>query len=144
MLLPTGIFQDTYFDYHPGVTNTWIISTAMQVYFPEYRGFGQGYFDQRKPFFEEFMRENGKETLNLVRISRYIQTGVLALLALTAFFLLSSLAGQHTAFLSMSLALIAPFFLGHSRLLNMEGMGAIVRTGLLVGDSHIPCKRVEN
>ncbi len=126
-------FQDTYFEYHPGVTNMWIISTAMQVYFPEYRGFGQGYFDQRKPFFEEFMRENGKETLNLVRISRYIQTGVLALLALTAFFLLSSLAGQHTAFLSMSLAMIAPFFLGHSRLLNMEGMGAMFVLVSLLG-----------
>lgn len=118
-------FEDTYFEYHPGVTNMWIISTAMHFYFPEYRGFGQGFFDQRKPFFEEFLRENGKETLDLVRNSRYIQAGVLALLALTAFFLLSSLAGQNVAFLSIALATISPFFLGHSRLLNMETMGAM-------------------
>lgn len=126
-------FQDTYFEYHPGVTNMWVISTAMHLYFPEYRGLGQGYFDQRKPFFEEFLRENGKETLNLVRLSRYIQTGVLALFALTAFFLLSSLVGQNIAFFSIALATISPFFLGHSRLLNMESMGAMFVLVSLLG-----------
>lgn len=126
-------FQDTYFEYHPGVTNMWIISTAMQVYFPEYRGFGQGYFDQRKPFFEEFLREHGKETLDLVRYARYIQAGVLALLALMAFVLLASLAEEKTAFLSIILAMISPFFLGHSRLMNMESMGAMFVLVSLLG-----------
>lgn len=126
-------FKNTYFEYHPGVTNMWIISTAMHVYFPEYRGFGQGFFDQRKPFFEEFLREHGKETLNLVRDARYIQAAVLALLALTAFFLLGSLVGQNAAFLSIALATISPFFLGHSRLLNMESMGAMFVLVSLLG-----------
>lgn len=115
-------FQDTYFEYHPGVTNTWILSSAMFLYFPEYRGYGQGYFDQRKPFFEEFMREHGKETLTLVRYSRYIQAGVLAVTSVAAFLLLSLLVSEYAAFLAIALATIAPFFLGHSRLLNMESM----------------------
>lgn len=115
-------FQDTYFEYHPGVTNMWIISTAMHFYFPEYRGFGQGFFDQRKPFYEEFMRENGKETLDLVRYSRYIQAGVLAILVVIAFLLLSLVVGEVAAFIALALATISPFFLGHSRLLNMETM----------------------
>jgi len=126
-------FKDTYFEYHPGVTNMWVISTAMHTYFPEYRGYGQGFFDQRKPFFEEFLREHGKETLDLVRNARYIQAVVLALLALTAFFLLSSLVGQNAAFLSIALATISPFFLGHSRLLNMESMGALFVLVSLLG-----------
>jgi len=126
-------FKDTYFEYHPGVTNMWVISTAMHVYFPEYRSFGQGFFDQRKPFFEEFLRENGKETLELVRTSRYIQAGVLAILAVIAFFLLGLLAGEQTAFLSIALASISPFFLGHSRLLNMEAMGALFVIVSLLG-----------
>ena len=117
-----GAFEDTYFEYHPGVTNTWVIASAMHLYFPEYRGLGQGYFDQRKPKFEEFMRENGKEAIDLVRDSRYIQAGVLALLAVTAFLLLQLLVEQKTAFFSIALAAIAPFFLGHSRLLNVEGL----------------------
>lgn len=118
-------FQDTYFEYHPGVTNMWVISTAMLAYFPEYRGFGQGFFDQRKPFYEEFLRENGKETIDLVRFARYIQAGVLALFAIIAFLLLSLIVGENLAFLSIALATISPFFLGHSRLLNMETMGAM-------------------
>jgi hypothetical protein len=118
-------FADTYFEYHPGVTNTWIIGSAMFFYFPEYRSFEQGFFDQRKPKFEDFMRSHGKEALELVRISRFIQAGVLAILAVTAFILLSLLVGENTAFLSVSLATIAPFFLGHSRLLNMESMLAL-------------------
>lgn len=118
-------FQDTYFEYHPGVTNMWVISTAMLAYFPEYRGFGQGFFDQRKPFYEEFLRENGKETIELVRYARYIQAGVLAIFAVIAFLLLSLIVGENLAFLSITLATISPFFLGHSRLLNMETMGAV-------------------
>lgn len=118
-------FENTYFEYHPGVTNMWIISTAMHFYFPEYRGFGQGFFDQRKPHFEEFLRENGKETIDLVRYSRYIQAAVLAVLSLIAFFLLTLLIGEWIAFASIALATISPFFLGHSRLMNMETMLAM-------------------
>ena len=115
-------FENTYFEYHPGVTNTWVITAAMFSYFPEYRGFGQGYFDQRKPKFEEFMRSHGKEALDLVRDARFIQTGILAVLAVVSFLLLQLLVDQKAAFLSITLATIAPFFLGHSRLLNVEGM----------------------
>ena len=118
-------FENTYFEYHPGVTNMWVISTAMLAYFPEYRGFGQGFFDQRKPFYEEFLRENGKETIELVRYARTIQAGVLAIFAIIAFLLLSLIVGENLAFLSIALASISPFFLGHSRLLNMEAMGAM-------------------
>ena len=118
-------FENTYFEYHPGVTNMWIISAAMHFYFPEYRGYGQGFFDTRKPKFEEFMRSHDREAIDLVRISRYIQAGVLAVLAITAFLLLSILAGESIALLAIALASISPFFLGHSRLLNMESMVAM-------------------
>ncbi len=115
-------FENTIYEYHPGVTNMWIIGTAMHFYFPEYRGFGQGYFDPLKPKFEEFMRENNKDILELVRDARLIHAAVLAILAVAAFLLLSQLIDSKIAFLSIALAVIAPFYLGHSRLLNLEGM----------------------
>ena len=62
-------FANTLYDYHPAVTTTWMVTTGMVAYSPEYRGFGQGYFDVRKPKFEEFMREHGKDVLELVRRS---------------------------------------------------------------------------
>lgn len=115
-------FEKTIFEYHPGVMNMWIVGAAMHIYFPEYRGFGQGYFDPLKMKFEEFMREHGKEALDVARISRYIHAGVLAVLALTAFLLLRLLVDPKAAFLSVALAALAPFYLGHSRLMNLEGM----------------------
>jgi len=115
-------FENTYYEYHPGVTNMWIVATAMNFYFPEYRGLGQGYFDPQKPKFEEFMRKHDKDVMILVRNSRFIQSGVLAVLAVAGFLLLQLIFDQKTAFLSMALAAIAPFYLGHSRMLNLEGM----------------------
>ena len=117
-----GEFEKTIFEYHPGVTNMWIVGAAMHIYFPEYRGFGQGYFDPLKQKFEEFMREQGKEALDVARVSRYIHAGVLAVLALTAFLLLRLLIDPKAAFLSVALAALSPFYLGHSRLMNLEGM----------------------
>ena len=120
--LTHGDFENTLYEYHPGVTNMWIVATATHFYFPEYRGMGQGYFDPLKQKFEEFLRENGKEAIDLVRNSRLIQAGVLAVLAVMGFLLLQLLVGENAAFLSIALAVLAPFFLGHSRLLNIEGM----------------------
>ena len=68
------------------------------------------------------MRSHGKEAIELVRTARLIQAGVLAVLAVVGFMLLQLLVDQKAAFLSIALATIAPFFLGHSRLLNVEGM----------------------
>ncbi len=120
--LTHGDFENTLYEYHPGVTNMWIVATALHFYFPEYRGMGQGYFDPLKPKFEEFLRQNGREAIDLVRNSRLIQAGVLAVLAVTGFLLLQLLVDQNAALLSIALATIAPYYLGHSRLLNLEGM----------------------
>ena len=63
-------FETTIYDYHPAVTTTWIVTAGMLSYFPKYRALEQGYFDVRKPKFEDFMRANGKEAMDLVRNSR--------------------------------------------------------------------------
>jgi 4-amino-4-deoxy-L-arabinose transferase-like glycosyltransferase len=115
-------FENTIYEYHPGVTNMWIVGTAMHFYFPEYRGIGQGYFDPLKPKFEEFMRSHDKDAIVLVRYSRLIHAGILVILVVAGFLLLRLLVNQKAAYLSMALVAVAPFFLGHSRLLNLEGM----------------------
>jgi hypothetical protein len=123
--LTHGDFENTIYDYHPAVTTTWMVTAGMISYFPEYRGFGQGYFDVRKPLFENFMREQGKETLPLIRNSRLAQVALLTVLALLGFLLLQKLVDEKVAFLSVAIAMNAPFFLGHSRLINHEGMLAM-------------------
>jgi 4-amino-4-deoxy-L-arabinose transferase-like glycosyltransferase len=126
-------FANTIYDYHPAVTTTWMVTAGMVSYFPEYRGLGQGYFDVRKPLFENFMREQGKDTLPLIRNSRLIQIGMLIVLALLSFFLLQMLVDEKVAFLAIALALNAPFFLGISRLINHEGLLAMFVLVALLG-----------
>lgn len=115
-------FSNTIYDYHPAVTTTWVVTAGMLSYFPEYRAYGQGYFDVRKPHFEEFLRKNEKQALTLVRNSRLFQSLIIVGMALIAFFFLQFLVGQTSAFLAVALFMTAPYFLGHARLLNHEGM----------------------
>ncbi len=126
-------FENTIYDYHPAVTTTWVVTAGMLSYFPEYRGYGQGYFDVRKPHFEQFLRDHGRQALGLLRNARLIQTALLMALALLGFLLLQLLVGQQAAFLSIALAMTAPFFLGHARLLNHEGMLSMVALVSLLG-----------
>jgi hypothetical protein len=123
--ITSGDFENTFYEYHPGITNQWIVAAALHLYFPEYRGMGQGYFDPLKPRFEEFLREQNREALVLARYSRYLQAGVIAVLTVLAFLLLRLLIPETSALLGMALAVISPFYLGHSRLLNLEGMLAL-------------------
>ncbi|MBL8090082.1 MAG: glycosyltransferase family 39 protein [Anaerolineales bacterium] len=118
-------FENTRYDYHPAVTTTWIITAGMLSYFPEYRGLGQGYFDVRKTNYEEFLRAQEKDVLTILRNGRYVQTAVILFFAVVAFYFLQLIVGYSIAFLSVSLAMLAPFFLGHARLFNHEGMLAI-------------------
>lgn len=136
-------FANTLYDYHPAVTTTWVVTAGMVAYFPEYRGFGQGYFDVRKPKFEEFLHENGKEALDLLRYSRWVQSLLILAFALLGFFLLQKLLDYRLAFLSIALAMTAPFYLGHSRLLNHEGMLAIFAVVSLIG-MHVYLEKGKN
>ncbi|MGE5251584.1 MAG: glycosyltransferase family 39 protein [Bacteroidota bacterium] len=115
-------FAHTIYDYHPAVTTTWVVTAGMLTVFPEYRGFGQGYFDVRKPNFDNFLMEHGQRTLDLLRNSRLIQSLLLIGLAVLLFYLLQRLMPRAAALAAVGMGFNAPFFLGHSRLLNHEGM----------------------
>ncbi len=115
-------FANTIYDYHPAVTTTWVVTAGLLTVFPEYRGFGQGYFDVRKPNYDEFLQEHNVRTLDILRNSRIIQSLLLIALALLAFYLLQILIDRPLALAAVALAFDAPFFLGHSRLINHEGM----------------------
>jgi 4-amino-4-deoxy-L-arabinose transferase-like glycosyltransferase len=115
-------FANTIYDYHPAVTTTWVVTAGMLTVFPEYRGFGQGYFDVRKPNYDEFLQEHDVRTLDVLRNSRMIQSMLLIGLALLAFYLLQLFIDRPLALAAVAFAFDAPFFLGHSRLINHEGM----------------------
>jgi 4-amino-4-deoxy-L-arabinose transferase-like glycosyltransferase len=79
------------------------------------------------------MRAHGKEVIDLVRNSRLFQTALLIALAVLGYFLLQLMIDRMAAFLAIALAMNAPFYLGHSRLLNHEGMLAMFVLVSLLG-----------
>lgn len=118
-------FANTQYDYHPAVTTTWMVTAGMITTFPEYRIYGQGYFDVRKPHFEEFFREHNHDVLQLLRNTRFIQSILIFIFAVLAFYFLQFIVNPQVAFLSIAVPMLSPFFLGHSRLLNHESMLAV-------------------
>jgi hypothetical protein len=118
-------FENTVYEYHPAVTTMSFITAAFLVDFPEYRGYGQGYFDVDKEKFDPFITEHGHDPLYLLYLSRLFQVAAIVLMALLIFYLLSVLVGDEKAFLVTALISSASYFLGHSRVLSHEAMVAI-------------------
>ncbi len=119
-------FANTFYDYHPAVTTMWIVTAAMLVYFPQYRGFGQGYFDVYKDSLERFLIEHGHTPLGLLVAGRVIQTILIVVLLMCLWWFLRRLLGDKVAAAATLLISFDPFFLGHSRLLNHEGLLALL------------------
>ena len=116
--------ENTVYEYHPAVTTMTFITAAFLSYFPEYRGFGQGYFDVDKEKFDPFLIQHGHDPMYLLYLSRLFQVAMIVLFALIIFYLLYHLIGEEKAFLITALTSSAPFFLGHSRVLSHEAMVA--------------------
>lgn len=115
-------FQNTVYEYQPAVTTMTIISAAMLLYFPEYRGFGQGYLDYEKGRLDPFMVSHGKDPLTLLIYSRVIQVFVLLVLFLVLYFLLQKFFPKPVAIFALVFAMFDPFYLSQHRLMDHEGM----------------------
>lgn len=118
-------FENTIYDYHPAVTTMWIVAGAMWVYFPQYRGLGQGYFDVYKDSLDRFLLLHNHSPLGLLTVARLLQASLIVALLLVMFGLLQRLLGRPQALGAILLISFDPFFLGHSRLMNHEGMLAL-------------------
>ncbi|MCC6261305.1 MAG: glycosyltransferase family 39 protein [Anaerolineales bacterium] len=126
-------FQNTVYEYHPAVTTMSVITAAFLVDFPDYRGFGQGYFDVDKEKFDPFLIEHGHDPLHLLYLSRLFQVALIVLFALIIFYLLAVLIGDEKAFLAVALISSAPYFLGHSRVLSHEALVAFFTIASILG-----------
>lgn len=115
-------FEKTVYEYQPAVTTMWIIATAMHVYFPEFRGFGQGYLDYEKGRLDPFMLEKGYDPLVLLTIARLIQIFIILIFFLILYYLLQKIISKWLAAFAILFASFDPFFLGHTRMLDHEAM----------------------
>lgn len=115
-------FANTVYDYHPAVTTMWIVAAAMLLYFPQYRGFGQGYFDVYKDSLEQFLLVHERSPLGLLTTARLLQALVITVLLIGLFLLLRRVWDERLALAATLMVALDPFYLGHSRLINHEGI----------------------
>lgn len=118
-------FENTVYEYQPAVTTMWIISMGMLAYFPEYRGFGQGYLDYEKGRLDPFMYEHGYKPLTLLAYSRLIQVIVILILFLLLYYLLQRFLSKFSAAFAVIFVSFDPYYLGLTRMLTHEAMVAL-------------------
>ncbi|MBC7876668.1 MAG: glycosyltransferase family 39 protein [Anaerolineales bacterium] len=118
-------FENTVYEYQPAVTTMWIISMGMLVYFPAYRGFGQGYLDYEKGRLDPFMYEHGYKPLMLLTYSRLIQVFVILVLFLFLYYLLQRFLPKLSAAFAVVFVAFDPYYLGLTRMLTHEAMVAL-------------------
>jgi hypothetical protein len=136
--LTHGEFENTVYEYHPAVTTMWIGAAAMLVYFPEYRGLMNGYFQQEKTSFDTYLVEHGKNPLTLLWWARLFQLLLNILLFIVAFFLLRHLLDEWAALAVILLTSFAPYLFGQSRMLNHESMvGLFSLLAILAMTTHL-------
>jgi hypothetical protein len=111
----------------------WIVTGAMLLYFPEYRGLMNGYFQQEKTSFDAYLVAQGRDPLQLLWWSRLIQTLINVALWLVAFWLLRRLLDEGAALAILLLASFAPYPFGQSRMLNHESMVALFSLIAILG-----------
>lgn len=116
-------FVNTIYEYHPAVTTMWIVAAAMFAYFPQYRSLGEGYLKPGK--FDLFLPAHARDPLQLLVDGRTIQVVAVVALFVVVYLLLARLFDARKAFLSTGLISLAPFLMGHSRLLNHEALLAL-------------------
>ena len=119
-------FENTVYEYHPAVTTMWIGTAAMLAYFPEYRGMMDGYFQQEKTSFDEYLVEHGKDPLALLWWARFFQVLLNVFLFLVAFLLLRSMLDEWMAIGILLLTSFAPW-LNHFSHKRHSDMSVILR-----------------
>lgn len=118
-------FENTVYEYQPAVTTMTIIAFAMFLYFPEYRGFGQGYLSYEKGLLDPFMIEKGYDPLKLLEYSRTIQVVVILVLFLLLYFLLQKIIPKWAAAFAALFVTFDPYYLGLTRMMTHEAMVAL-------------------
>ena len=118
-------FDKTVYEYQPAVTTMWIIAAGMLAYFPEYRGFGQGYLDYEKGRLDPFMYAHDQDPLALLAYSRLIQVFVILILFLLLYHLILRFIPKIGAAFIVLFAAFDPYYLGLTRLLTHEAMLAL-------------------
>ncbi len=141
--LGQGDYAATYIKEHPGVVTMWSGTAAYMLDFPEYRGFGQGYFEADKYWmFEDFITSYGIDPHDLLVTTRLIIVIINTLLIAAAFVFARLLFGAFPALIGFLLIAFDPFHVSITRLAHLDGpVSSFLFLSLLAFLAYLYCGR---
>jgi len=136
-------YTATYIKEHPGVVTMWAGTAAYMLDFPEYRGFGQGYFDSDKYWmFEDFFTSKGVNPHDVLVTTRLIMVILNTLLIAAAFVFARLLFGTFPALIGFLLIAFDPFHVSITRLAHLDGpVSSFLFLSLLAFLAYLYCGR---
>lgn len=102
-----------------GVVTMWVETAAYLVEYPQYRGYGQGYFENFLVF-NEFIDEKGFDPLVILATSRTIMVVLLSAVIGLAFILAKGMIGVYPALVGFLLISFDPWYLALSRISHLD------------------------
>jgi len=136
-------YAATYIKEHPGVVTMWAGTAAYMLDFPEYRGFGQGYFESDKYWmFEDFITSKGVIPHDVLITTRLIMVILNTLLIAVAFVFARLLFGTFPALIGFLLIAFDPFHVSITRLAHLDGpVSSFLFLSLLAFLAYLYCGR---
>ena len=117
----------TYQIYHPGVLTQYLGGLSLPFSFPAYRTIAPGQLDDmRYQPFHQIVVDAGASELDILVTGRQFMIGAVAVLLLLCFLATRKLVGDWPALAGVLLIALDPYYLGHSRLLQIEGIFSLL------------------
>ena len=123
LALKRGEYAQTFQRSHPGVTTMWAGWVGMQVAMPDYAQNATRYVENTS--YRVDLRHNGAEVMQILVPARHVAIALSMLVMAICFFYLKRLFGVIPAFLGTMLLAFEPFFIGHTRILHVDGLLSI-------------------
>jgi hypothetical protein len=119
LALHRGDYALTFQRSHPGVTTMWAGSIGMQFAIPDYVDRTNEYVENTS--YKMDLNKAGLEVMQIIVPGRHVVIAINMIILTTCYFYLRKLIGPLAAFISTVLLAFEPFYIGHTRILHVDG-----------------------
>ncbi|MGD8634100.1 MAG: glycosyltransferase family 39 protein, partial [Anaerolineales bacterium] len=119
LALHRGEYAETFQRSHPGVSTMWAGWLGMQIDMPDYDQNATRYVENTS--YKTDLRQNDAEVMQILVPARQVVIALSMLVLAICYFYLERLFGVAPALLGTLLLAFEPFFVGHTRILHVDG-----------------------
>lgn len=112
-------YAETFQRSHPGVSTMWAGWFGMRIAMPDYDQNATRYVENTS--YKQDLRQNGAEVMQILVPARQVVIAISMLVLAICYFYLETLFGFIPALLGTLLLTFEPFFVGHTRILHVDG-----------------------